>query len=69
MKKLFKQLKYIKMYDLFSVFIFIFAFIISLFYKIYLKVCKKNIWLVCEEGKRARDNGYHFFKNGRENYP
>lgn len=30
---------------------------------------KKHIWLVCERGTDARDNGYHFFRYVRENHP
>ena len=30
---------------------------------------KKHIWLVCERGTDARDNGYHFFRYLCENHP
>lgn len=29
----------------------------------------KNIWLICERGNDAKDNGYNFFKYIRENHP
>lgn len=69
MKKNIEQLKYIKIYDIFSVFIFIFMIIIAVFYKIFCKFSNRKIWLVCEEGKSARDNGYHFFKYIRTVHP
>lgn len=34
-----------------------------------LLYCKRNIWLVSENGVTARDNGYHFFKYLKENHP
>lgn len=30
---------------------------------------RKHIWIVCERGTDARDNGYHFFRHLRENHP
>lgn len=38
---------------------------------IYILFLKKNrdIWLICETENQAQDNGYHFFKYIRENYP
>ena len=39
------------------------AYIISLFYK------RGSIWLVCERGVDARDNGYWFFRYLRTHYP
>ena len=29
----------------------------------------RDVWIVSERGSDARDNGYHFFKYIRENYP
>lgn len=40
---------------------------ISLFYKNNKKY--KNMWLICERGTEAKDNGYWLFKYIRENYP
>lgn len=41
--------------------------IISIFYK---NNCKyKDIWLICERGTEAKDNGYWLFKYIRENHP
>ncbi|UUV19294.1 CDP-glycerol glycerophosphotransferase family protein [Fusobacteria bacterium ZRK30] len=41
---------------------------LKMIYILFLKK-RKNIWLICETEKQARDNGYHFFKYIRKNYP
>lgn len=69
MKKVRDNLKYLTIYDVFSVFIFIILLIPSLIYRIYLKIVNKKIWLITEDGTTARDNGYYFFKYIRDNYP
>lgn len=69
MKKILKNLKYLKLKDLLAIFIFIFTFPIALMYKLILKIRKKEIWLICEDKEEARDNGYHLFKYIREKYP
>ncbi|MBP3766509.1 MAG: CDP-glycerol glycerophosphotransferase family protein [Bacilli bacterium] len=68
MKKIINNLKYIKLIDIFSFFIFILMVIPALIYKIYLKIINKKIWLICEDGHTARDNGYHLFKYIRVNH-
>ncbi|MBQ9280412.1 MAG: CDP-glycerol glycerophosphotransferase family protein [Clostridia bacterium] len=68
MKKLIYNLKYIKLYDLLSIFIFIFALPISLCYKLINKLKQRSLWLVCEDGYHARDNGYVFFKYIKEKH-
>lgn len=69
MKKIKDSLKYIKLKDILSIIIFILMIIPSLIYRIILKIQNKKIWLICEDGQNARDNGYHLFKYIRENYP
>lgn len=69
MKKIKDNLKYIKIKDILSIVIFIFMIIPSLIYKVILKIQKRNIWLIQEKKDKACDNGYHFFKYIRENYP
>lgn len=61
------KLKKIKAKDLFGFFILLLALIPSIFVRI--KNRKNHIWLVCELENTARDNGYHFFKYVRTNYP
>ncbi len=58
MNKIMKNLKFIKLRDIFAIFKFMFAIIPSFI----LKIIKKNIWLICEDKNEARDNGYVFFK-------
>ena len=68
MKKILENLKYIKFYDIISIFIFILLLIPSLFYKLYLLITRQQIWLITEDGHYARDNGYYFFKYMREKH-
>lgn len=69
MKKIIDSLKYIHLKDLLSPFIFIFILPFALIFRLFNKIRKKELWLICESGNTARDNGYHFFKYVRENYP
>lgn len=69
MKKILKNVKYIKLRDLISPFIFILILPFSIIFKLINKVKKRELWLICENGKTARDNGYHFFKYIREKHP
>ena len=69
MHKIIDSLKYIKLKDLFAPFIFLFAIIPALVYKAYLAIIKKPLWLICEDGNTARDNGYYFYKYMREKHP
>ncbi len=41
---------------------FIIAYVLTLF-------CKKNIWIITERGKEARDNGYVFFLYMKKKHP
>lgn len=62
MKKLQNRLKYFNLSDIFAPFIFFILLFPSLILKFILKMKNKQIWLICEDGITARDNGYHFFK-------
>jgi len=62
MKKILDSLKYIKLKDIIAPFIFLIVIIPSLIFKLINKIRKKQLWLVCENGETARDNGYHFYK-------
>ena len=59
------KMKDVKIGDLLSVFPMLIAAAVSPFFK------KKyaNVWLICEEKKEARDNGYWFFRKMVENHP
>ena len=63
MKRFFKKLTAVGFSDLLHIFKFVLAFIPSRF----LKRKRKNMWLVCEYENEARDNGYWFFRDLREN--
>ena len=67
-KKIKENLKFIKIYDIIFIFIFILLLLPSQIYKIYLKSRNKKLWLITENGQTARDNGYHFFKYMREKH-
>lgn len=52
------RFKYVKWKDIIQVIPATLGYIISLF----LRIKHSNVWLVCERGSDARDNGYWFFK-------
>ncbi len=56
------ELNYLKLSDVGAVFVFLAALIPSFLYVCWTKSRKKEIWLICEDKKEARDNGYCFFK-------
>ncbi len=66
LNKIIKNLKYIKFIDLFTPIIFIIVFPCSLILKLINK--NKSVWLICESGTTARDNGYYFYKYLKENH-
>lgn len=68
MKKILTKIKKIKIRDIFEILYFIILLIPSCIYKIYLKITKKELWLVAENGNMARDNGYVFYKYLKENH-
>lgn len=59
------RLKFVKWKDIIQVFPASIGYIISLF----ARISHNNVWLVCERGSDARDNGYWFFKYLCENHP
>lgn len=69
MKKIIDSLKYVKFSDFLSPFIFILVFIPSLIFRLINLILKRKLWLVCEDGLHARDNGYHFYKYMRTKHP
>lgn len=68
MKKLMKKLRYVKFSDILAPFIFILVLPFSLIFRLINKIKKRNLWLICEDGLTARDNGYHFYKYVREKH-
>lgn len=61
-KKIIHELNYLKWKDIGQIFVFIISIPVSLIYKIYISIAKKEIWLICEDPMEARDNGICFFK-------
>ena len=65
LKYFLNKIQDVKIKDYCSLFPMTIALIIKPFYKkIY-----KDAWLICEEPKEARDNGYHFFQYMVQNQP
>lgn len=64
-----KRLRYIKASDILAPFIFILILPFSWIYRIYLKLSKKKLWLICEDGFTARDNGFYFYRYIRKEHP
>ena len=56
---------FITIKDIGHIYLCAFVFPFAMIAKIFIR----DFWLVCEERKEARDNGYYFFKWTRENKP
>lgn len=69
LKKIKKELNYLKAEDIAQIFLFLLAVPCSLAYKLFILITKKEIWLVCEDKNEARDNGFCFFKYLNEHQP
>ena len=63
------KIKKVKFRDVLGIFKFIIVLLPSLIYRIYLKLLKRELWLICETKNTARDNGYIFYKYMREIHP
>lgn len=68
-KKIKSNMKYIKIKDILSIFIFMFMIIPSLFFRLINVLRKRKLLLVIEDGYTARDNGYYFYKYIRQVHP
>ena len=62
LEKLKHEANYLKADDFVQILKFLIALVPSLLYKVYLWICHKSVWVVCEAPDEARDNGYCFFK-------
>lgn len=69
MKKILKRLRYFKISDFIAPILFFIALIPSFCIKIINKIKRKKLWVICEDGNTARDNGYYFFKFVCEFHP
>lgn len=64
MGKITDRLKYLSISDFKHIFLFLFAVPVSW----YFKRKHKDLWLICEDGTMARDNGYWLFRYLHENH-
>ena len=64
-----KKIRYIKFSDILSPIIFIIILPFSFVFRIINKLKKRELWLICEDGITARDNGYHFYKYIKDKHP
>lgn len=64
-RKIGERLKFLKPSDTRHVFLFLAALPVSAVFRLR----HKNLWLICEDGTMARDNGYWLFKYIRERHP
>lgn len=65
MSRFLSKLKTVSLKDIAHIFKFLIAVIPAFF----LHKKRGNMWLICEYGSEARDNGYWFFRYLRENQP
>ena len=65
MQSFFSKFKYVKFRDILHIFLFLAALPIAFFYK----RRRKDLWLICDNGNEAADNGFVFFKYVAENHP
>ena len=64
MKEFFSKFKYVKPIDICHIFLFLMALPIALVYRLF----RKELWLICDNGREASDNGFHLFKYIKENH-
>lgn len=60
-----KALNFIKFKDIWNIVVCVAVFPAAMIAKLFIR----DFWLICEEEKEARDNGYWFFRWLRENHP
>ncbi len=62
LKKLRHELNYLTAEDVGGVFLFVFSLIPAMFFRLLVKLRKREIWVICEDKNEARDNGFCFFE-------
>ena len=65
MSRFIEKLKGVKPKDILHIFLFILALPVSLVYKHF----RRDLWLVCDNGIEAADNGYWLFEYIRREHP
>lgn len=68
MKKIIDSIKYLKIEDFIAPSKFFISLIPAFIFKIYNKIKKRKLFLLVEDGKSARDNGYSLYKYIRKNH-
>ena len=63
-----RKIRYVQFADILSPLIFILMIAPSILFRLYNKLRNREIWLICEDGQTARDNGYYFYKYMREKH-
>ena len=63
------RFKKIKLNNIIGILIIMVLIIPSFIYRLILKIKKKQLWLICEFGLYAKDNGYVFYKFMKEKHP
>ena len=61
MNRILHELNYLKKENFVAIILFCISIPMALLYNIYVKIAKKEIWLICEDKNEARDNGFCFF--------
>lgn len=65
MHRFIEKFKLVKPKDILHIFLFILALPIALVYRLF----RRDLWLICDNGNEASDNGYWFFKYVCEEHP
>lgn len=65
MSRFIEKLKLVKLRDILHIFLFIFALPIALVYRCF----RRDLWLICDNGIEASDNGFWLFKYICEEHP
>lgn len=65
MSRFLEKIKFVKAKDIFHIFLFLLALPISLVYK----QIRKDLWLICDNGNEATDNGFCLFEYVCKNHP
>ena len=60
-EKLRHELNYLKVENIFQIFVFLISIFPSIVYTILVKALRRKIWLICEDKMEARDNGVCLF--------
>ena len=63
-----KKAHYVSLRDIIGIYKFLIALIPSIIYGAYIRVRKKQLWLICEREDMARDNGSVFFEYMQKNH-